>query len=81
MYPNYQTRPGAGGRVEYTPTDKKVDPGKEQDDMFKYRNELKAAGWSPEEIKAQMDRKYGKAKKHGGEKHTGYIYTDWPIFL
>jgi hypothetical protein len=81
MYPNYQTRPGAGGRVEYTPTDKKVDAGKEQDDMFKYRNELKAAGWSPEEIKAQMDRKYGKAKKHGGEKHTGYIYTDWPIFL
>tara|TARA_R110000822_G_scaffold1267_13_gene5716 strand:+ start:59 stop:2326 length:2268 start_codon:yes stop_codon:yes gene_type:complete len=80
MYPNYQTSAGPGGRVEYTPTDKKVDPGKEQDDMFKYRNELHAAGWTPEEIKAQMDRKYGKAKKHGGEQHNGYIYTDWPIF-
>jgi hypothetical protein len=81
MYPNYQTRPGVGGRVAYTPTEKTVDPGKEQDDMFKYRNELHAAGWTPEEIKAQMDRKYGKAKKHGGEQHNGYIYTDWPIFL
>jgi hypothetical protein len=80
MYPNYQTRPGVGGRVEYTPTDKTVDPGKEEADIFEYRNKLKGAGWTEKEITAEMARKYGKAKK-GGEQHNGYIYTDWPIFL
>jgi len=80
MYPDYQTSAGPGGKVRYTPTDKTVDPGKRDADVLEYRNTLKAAGWTPEEIKAEMARKFGKGKK-GGQTQAGYIYTDWPIFL
>ena len=69
MYPNYQVDPSSGGMVNYTPTDKKADPGTEDTDVFKYRNQLKAAGWSEKEITAEMARKFGK-------KFGGAIYGD-----
>jgi hypothetical protein len=63
MYPNYQVDPESGGFVDYTPTDKTLDKTKEED-IFEYRNKLKAAGWSEKEITAEMARKFGK--KFGG---------------
>ena len=63
MYPNYQVDPASGGFVDYTPTDKEFDKTKEED-IFEYRNKLKAAGWSEKEITAEMARKFGK--KFGG---------------
>ena len=63
MYPNYQVDPESGGFVDYTPTDKEFDKTKEED-IFEYRNKLKAAGWSEKEITAEMARKFGK--KFGG---------------
>jgi hypothetical protein len=69
MYPNYQVDPSSGGMVNYTPTDKKADPGTDDKDVFEYRNQLKAAGWSEKEITAEMARKFGK-------KFGGAIYGD-----
>ena len=63
MYPNYQVDPASGGMVDYNPTDKTLDKTKEED-IFEYRNKLKAAGWSEKEITAEMVRKFGK--KFGG---------------
>ena len=63
MYPNYQVDPESGGFVDYTPTDKTLDKTKEED-IFEYRNKLKAAKWSEKEITAEMARKFGK--KFGG---------------
>jgi len=64
MYPNYQVDPSSGGMVNYTPTEKNPNPGAKEDDVFDYRNKLKAAGWSEKEITAEMARKFGK--KFGG---------------
>jgi hypothetical protein len=69
MYPNYQVDPSSGGMVNYTPTEKKADPGTKDADVFEYRNQLKAAGWSEKEITAEMARKFGK-------KYGGAIYGD-----
>jgi hypothetical protein len=77
MYPNYQTRPGVGGRVEYTPTDKTVDPGAKQATMGEELKELMSQGFSKESAEKYLLNKY---KKKGGST-TGYVYTDWPIFL
>jgi hypothetical protein len=77
MYPNYQTRPGVGGRVEYTPTDKQVDPGAKQATMGEELKELMSQGFSKESAEKYLLNKY---KKKGGST-TGYVYTDWPIFL
>jgi hypothetical protein len=77
MYPNYQTRPGGGGRVEYTPTDKQVDPGAKQATMGEELKELMSQGFSKESAEKYLLNKY---KKKGGSMQ-GYVYTDWPIFL
>jgi len=74
MYPNYQVDPASGGFVDYTPTDKTLDKTKEED-VFEYRNKLKAAGWSEKEITAEMARKFGK--KFGGAIYNngGGVYV------
>ena len=69
MYPNYQVHPESGGMVDYTPTEKTPNPGSKDADVFEYRNQLKAAGWSEKEITAEMARKFGK-------KFGGAIYGD-----
>jgi hypothetical protein len=79
MYPNYQTRPGVGGRVEYTPTDKTVDPGAKTVTMGEELKDLMAQGFSKDAAEKYLLNKH-KSKK-GGEHHPGFIYTNWPIFL
>ena len=80
MYPNYQTRPGVGGRVEYTPTDKTVDPGAKTSTMGEELKTLMAEGFSQAGAEKYLLDK-NKSKKGGGEHHPGFIYTNWPIFL
>ena len=74
MYPNYQVDPESGGFVDYTPTDKEFDKTKEED-IFEYRNKLKAAGWSEKEIIAGMEKKFGA--KFGGAIYNngGGVYV------
>ena len=81
MYPNYQTRPGSGGRVEYTPTDKQVTPGAKEQTEGERLKELMSQGFDKkyaQQIIAQELK--GNSKKKGGSMQ-GYVYTDWPIFL
>jgi hypothetical protein len=81
MYPNYQTRPGSGGRVEYTPTDKQVTPGaKEQTDGERLK-ELMSQGFSRKAAEQMIVDQYKASYKKKGGSMQGYVYTDWPIFL
>jgi hypothetical protein len=78
MYPNYQVDPSTGGMVNYKATDKKLDKSAQDADIFKYRNDLKKAGWTDKEIIAEMARKFGK--QFGGQtfEHGGFVYTVFP---
>jgi hypothetical protein len=79
MYPNYQTSPGVGGKVGYTPTKKEIDLQKPGQTEAEYYKDLLAAGLPPKEAGQLVVDKF-KSKK-GGESQRGYIYTNWPIFL
>jgi hypothetical protein len=77
LYPNYQTLPGTGGRVVYTPTPKTVDPGAKQSTMGEQLKDLMSQGFSREAAEKYL---LNQNKKKGGTV-PGYIYTNWPIFL
>lgn len=79
LYPNYQVDPSMGGWVNYTPTDKDVDPGQAQKDAIAYAQQLEEAGLTPEMQTAIFQTMYGK--KFGGTtfKNGGYVYSVFPI--
>jgi hypothetical protein len=79
MYPNYQTRPGVGGRVTYTPTDKSAKAEKPEQTEAEYYKDLIKSGLPAGVAGKRVIDKF-KSKK-GGRVQRGYIYTDWPIFL
>lgn len=79
LYPNYQVDPSMGGWVNYTPTDKQVDPGKAQKDAIAYAQQLEEAGLTPEMQTAIFQTMYGK--RFGGTtfRDGGYVYSVFPI--
>lgn len=79
LYPNYQVDPSTGGWVNYTPTDKQVDPGKAQQDAIAFAQSLEAASLTPEMQAAIFNATYGK--KFGGTtfRDGGYVYSVFPI--
>jgi hypothetical protein len=79
LYPNYQVDPSMGGWVNYTPTDKQVDPGQAQKDAIAYAQQLEEAGLTPEMQTAIFQTMYGK--RFGGTtfKNGGYVYSVFPI--
>jgi hypothetical protein len=79
LYPNYQTLAGPGGKVVYTPTDKKFNPEKPAQEEGAYYADLIKQGIDPDVAGKMVINKF-KSKK-GGATQRGYIYTDWPIFL
>jgi len=79
LYPNYQTQAGPGGKVVYTPTDKKFNPEKPAQEEGEYYADLIKQGLDPDVAGKMVVNKF-KSKK-GGATQRGYIYTDWPIFL
>jgi hypothetical protein len=79
LYPNYQTLAGPGGKVVYTPTDKKFNPEKPAQEEGEYYADLIKQGIDPDVAGKMVVNKF-KSKK-GGATQRGYIYTDWPIFL
>ena len=79
LYPNYQTLAGPGGKVVYTPTDKKFNPEKPAQEEGAYYADLIKQGLDPDIAGKMVINKF-KSKK-GGATQRGYIYTDWPIFL
>jgi hypothetical protein len=78
LYPNYRVDPSMGGWVDYTPTDKNVDPGKAQQDAIAFAQSLEAASLSPEMQAAIFNKTYGK---YGGStfKKGGFVYTVFPV--
>ena len=79
LYPNYQVDPSMGGWVNYTPTDKQVDPGKAQQDAIAFAQSLEAASLTPEMQAAIFNATYGK--RFGGTtfRDGGYVYSVFPI--
>lgn len=83
LYPNYQTLPGVGGKVIYTPTDKNVTPEKPDQNYGEQLLELIQSGWDKDAAQKLLIEQYKadlKNHKSGGST-TGYVYTNWPIFL
>ena len=81
MYPNYQTRPGVGGRVVYTPTEKEVDPGAKTATYGEKLKDLMSQGFSRETAEKMIMNEHKATYSQKGGSTPGYIYTDWPIFL
>lgn len=79
LYPNYQVNPSMGGWVDYTPTDKNVDPGKAQQDAITFAQGLEEASLTPEMQAAIFNATYGK--RYGGTtfRDGGYVYSVFPI--
>ena len=79
LYPNYQVDPSMGGWVDYTPTDKQVDPGKAQQDAVAFAQSLEAASLTPEMQAAIFNATYGK--RFGGTtfRDGGYVYSVFPV--
>ena len=79
LYPNYQVDPSMGGWVDYTPTDKQVDPGKAQQDAIAFAQSLEAASLTPEMQEAIFNATYGK--RFGGTtfRDGGYVYSVFPV--
>jgi len=79
MYPNYQTRPGVGGRVIYTPTDKTLDSTKRKNTYADAEEHCKDQSGNALNncIKIYMDN-----HKYGGEsfEYGGYVYTVYPNY-
>lgn len=77
MYPNYQTSPGSGGFVNYTPTDKKVDPGVKTQDAIDFANSIMKYPEATQKLLWQQ--KYGK--RTGGQtfEKGGFVYSVFPV--
>lgn len=82
MYPNYQTRPGIGGRVEYTPTDKEVDTTKKQSAYADAKTECQDQGLTGGDLTKCIDSYMKYNSKYGGEsfEHGGFVYTVYPNY-
>jgi hypothetical protein len=84
MYPNYQTRPGVGGRVIYTPTDKKLDTTKRKDAYDAALAHCEGQGYKGDKGMNACMELYMKyhAAQYGGEsfENGGYVYTVYPNY-
>jgi hypothetical protein len=80
MYPNYQVDPTTGGFVNYTPTDKNVDPGKAAMDATTYAQSLEAAGLTEKAQEMLLKQYLGQARFGGTTfKDGGFVYSVFPI--
>ena len=68
-----------GGWVDYTPTDKQVDPGQAQKDAIAYAQQLEEAGLPSNMQEKIFETMYGK--RYGGTtfRDGGYVYSVFPI--
>jgi hypothetical protein len=80
MYPNYQTRPGVGGRVEYTPTDKTLDTTKRKNSYADAEEHCKDQSGNALNNCIKNYMEYNA--QYGGEsfEYGGYVYTVYPNY-
>lgn len=84
MYPNYQTKPGVGGRVIYTPTDKTLDTTKRKDVYAAAQEYCNKQGYAGDKGMTACMELYIKyhSSQYGGEsfENGGYVYTVYPNY-
>lgn len=84
MYPNYQTRPGVGGKVKYIPTDKKLDTTKRKDAYEAALAHCEGQGYKGDKGMNACMELYMKyhSSQYGGEsfENGGYVYTVYPNY-
>ena len=84
MYPNYQTETGVGGKVIYTPTDKKLDTAKRKDLYEAAIAHCETQGYAKDKGMTACVELYMKyhAAQYGGEsfENGGYVYTVYPNY-
>ena len=82
MYPNYQTEAGPGGRVTYTPTDKRPDSSKKQNTYEEAKTECQDQGLSGADLTRCIDSYMKHNAQYGGEsfEYGGYVYTVYPNY-
>ena len=84
MYPNYQTKPGVGGKVKYTPTDKTLDTTKRKDAYEAALAHCEGQGYKGDKGMTACVDLYMKyhAAQYGGEsfENGGYVYTVYPNY-
>ena len=80
MYPNYQTEAGPGGRVTYTPTDKRLDSSKRKDTYAEAEEHCAAESGNAKQNCIKNYMEYNA--KYGGEsfEYGGYVYTVYPNY-
>ena len=80
MYPNYQTRPGVGGRVIYTPTDKTLDSTKRKNTYADAEEHCKDQSGNALNNCIKNYMEYNA--QYGGEsfEYGGYVYTVYPNY-
>jgi hypothetical protein len=80
MYPNYQTRPGVGGRVKYTPTDKTLDSTKRKNTYADAEEHCKDQSGNALNNCIKNYMEYNA--QYGGEsfEYGGYVYTVYPNY-
>lgn len=76
LYPNYQVDPTTGGLVNYTPTDKNVDPGVEEQTAMQYVESISHLPPKMQELlfKQKFGRKGGQMQKGGSLPFTYMFY-------
>ena len=82
MYPNYQTDPGVGGKVTYTPTDKTIDTTKKETAYNAAKTECQKQSLTGEALTKCIDSYVKIHSKYGGEsfEYGGYVYTVYPNY-
>ena len=84
MYPNYQTKPGVGGKVKYTPTDKTLDTTKRKDVYAAAQEYCDGQGYKGDKGMNACMELYMKyhSSQYGGEsfENGGYVYTVYPNY-
>ena len=71
MTPNYQIDPESGGYVDYTPTEKTLDPGTKQKEALEFAYDLRE--FSPKMQELLFKQTYGS--KYGGQFANGGMYV------
>ena len=82
MYPNYQTDPGVGGKVTYTPTDKTLDTTKKETAYNAAKTECQDQELKGEALTKCIESYIKIHSKYGGEsfEYGGYVYTVYPNY-
>lgn len=78
LYPNYQVDPSTGGMVNYTPTEKNIDKGQEEQSALEYAQSISYLPPKMQELLfKQKFGKFGGQFQNGGILYSDTMYPFW----